>query len=163
MTDAVNLQKLAIALRELHRGLVGRAKRDFERDHSGVVTPGELLRLLTTDARFNWLRGLSELMVDLDLVADAKPPVLGELTGSVRAAVEYFITPPKSDEVAHAFAQHYWPAVHADPHVAMAHAAVKQALEPWPRPEKPDAGSLLHERHRLAEKARHRKPLKSLH
>lgn len=163
MTDVADLQKLSAALRELHRVLVDRARRDYERDHSGVVSPGELLRLLTTDPAFGWLRGLSELMVDLDLVADARPPVLDELAGSVRAAVEYFITAPKSDEIAHAFAQYYWPAVHADPHVAMAHAAVKQALTPWPRPEKGDAGSLLHERHQLAEKARHRKPRKPLH
>lgn len=163
MADATDLQKLAAALRELHRVLVDRARRDYERDHSGVVSPGELLRLLTTDPVFSWLRGLSELMVDLDLVHDAKPAVLHELASSVRAAVEYFITAPKSDELAHAFAQHYWPAVHADPHVAMAHAGVKRALESWPRPEKNDAASLLHERHQLAEKARHRKPSKTLH
>lgn len=159
MADAADLEKLAAALRELHRVLVDRARRDYERDHFGVVSPGELLRLLTTDPAFSWLRGLSELMADLDLVADARPPVLNDLAGSVRAAVEYFITAPKSDEMAHAFAQRYWPAVHADPHVAMAHAGVKQALASWPRPEKGDAGSLLHERHLLAEKARHRKPL----
>jgi hypothetical protein len=157
MSTSANLQKLASALRELHRALVDHAKHDYEVAHTVTVAPGELLKLLTTDPHFEWLRGLSELMVDLDLVDDAKPPVLGELTGTVRAAVEHFITPPKAPESAHAFAEHYWPYLQDDPHVAMAHAAVKRALEAWPRPEKADAASLLHERHRLAEKARHRK------
>ena len=157
MADTPDLQTLAKALRELHRALVDRARRDYERDHYAVLSPGELLRLLTTDPAFGWLRGLSELMVDLDLVGDMKPPVLGELAGTVRAAVEHFITVPKSSEPGHAFAQRYWPYVQDDPHVAMAHAGVKSALAAWPRPEKIDAGSLLHERHLLAEKARHRK------
>ncbi len=157
MADASDLQTLAGALRELHRVLVERARRDYERDHAALLSPGELLRLLTTDPAFGWLRGLSELMVDLDLAGDARPPVLPDLAGTVRGAVEHFITPPKSDAAAHAFAQRYWPYVRDDPHVAMAHAAVKVALAAWPRPEQGDAGSLLHERHLLTEKVRHRK------
>ena len=143
----------------LHRSLAERARRDHERAHATVLSPDELLRLLTTDPAFGWLRGLSELMVDLDLIADAKPPVLDDVTASVRGAVEHFIAAPRADAQAHAFAQRYWSCVHDDPHVAMAHAGVKRALEAWPRPRQDDAGSLLHERHVLAEKARHRKPL----
>jgi hypothetical protein len=157
MADAPDIRQLASALRELHRVLVERAKRDYETERYLTVAPGELLKLLTTDPQFEWLRGLSELMVDIDLVEDAKPPVVGELGGTVRAAVEHFITPPKAPESAHAFAQRYWPYVQEDPHVAMAHAGVKRALESWPKPEKADAASLLHERHQLAEKARHRR------
>jgi hypothetical protein len=45
------------------------ARRDYERDNAVVLSPGEFLRLLTTDPYFEWLRGLSELMVDTDIVA----------------------------------------------------------------------------------------------
>jgi len=156
MTNTADWHGLASALRELHRALMECARRDYEREHKVSLTPVEQLRLLTTDPYFDWLRGLSELMVDIDLVQDAEPSDVAEISPAVRAAVEHFITAPNPPESGDAFAQRYWPYLHDDPHVAMAHGGVKRALESWPRPQKTDAASLLHERHRLAEKARHR-------
>src|ERR1043166_9349872 len=124
MTDKAQAQKLASALRELHRALMERARRDYERTHSLNLTPGELLQLLTTDADFEWLRGLSELIVDSDLVRDAGQSIIGELASAVRAAVEHFISPPAEGIAANPFSQRYWPYLRDDPHVAMAHAAV---------------------------------------
>jgi hypothetical protein len=128
MTDTTKWQDLAGALRELHRALMDYARRDYERAHGLKLTPGEQLRLLTTDPHFDWLRGLSELMVDIDLVHGAEAAVLEEMAPAVRAAVEHFIVPPQPPESGDAFAQRYWPSLHDDPHVAMAHAGVKRAL-----------------------------------
>jgi hypothetical protein len=155
MSDSTRWQNLASALRELHRTLMECARRDYERENGMVANPGEFLQLLTTDPHFDWLRGLSELMVDIDVVRDSEPALVDEMSAGVRAAVEHFISAPKTPQSAHAFAQRYWPCVQDDPHVAMAHAGVKRALGELPRPENVDAASLLHERHRLAEKARH--------
>lgn len=160
MSAPAQWQNLASALRELHRALMERARRDYERTHVVVLSPGEFLQLLTTDAYFEWLRGLSELMVDIDVVSDAEPALVEEMATAVRAAVEHFISAPKVPATAHAFAQHYWPYVQDDPHVAMAHAGVKRALVGWPQSDSDDAASLLHERHRLAEKARNARPKK---
>jgi hypothetical protein len=44
--------------------------------------------------------------------------------------------------------------VHDHPQIAMAHGAVRQALSAFP-PAPPDTSTMLQERHRLAEKARH--------
>jgi hypothetical protein len=153
MADVTEWDRLARALRELHRALMERARRDYEREHLVALDAGQLLRLLTTDPYFEWLRGLSELMADIDVVRDAEPQD-EELASGVRAAVEHFIGAPRAGG-ADAFAKAYWPYVQEDPHVAIAHGAVKQALGAWPRPQNDDAASLLHERHRLAEKARH--------
>ncbi|MET0165175.1 MAG: hypothetical protein ABW318_09250, partial [Vicinamibacterales bacterium] len=62
----------------------------------------------------------------------------------------------KTAEQSDAFAEHYWQYVRDDPHVAMAHAGIGQAIASWPLPEEGDAAAVLHERHRLAERARHR-------
>ena len=156
MPEAADWQQLASALRELHRVLMERARRDYEREHNVKLSPVEQLRLLTTDPYFDWLRGLSELMVDIDLVREAEQPVLDELAPAVRAAVDHLVAAPNQSEPGDAFARHYWPYVQDDPHVVMAHADVKRALATWPRPQNTDAASLLHERHRLTEKARHR-------
>ena len=153
MTDTADWQKLANALRELHRTLLECARRNYEREHAVALTPGELLELLTTHAEFEWLRGLSELMVDIDLVRDAAQLHRDEVADAVRAAVEHLLS--NAPEPSGAFAQHYWPYVHADPLVAIAHAGVKQAIAAWPQPQAGDASDFLHERHRLAEKARH--------
>jgi hypothetical protein len=131
--DIVKWDELRRALRELHRALVERASRDFVYAHERLSQPGpgELLQMLTKDPEFNWLRGLSELMVDIDAARDDEES-REEAAVDVRAAVERFISPPKSDSTEE-FAARYWPYVHEDPHVAMAHAAVKQAIASWPR------------------------------
>jgi hypothetical protein len=156
MADHADWQRLANSLRELHRALMECARRDYERKHPVVLNPAELLQLLTTDPYFEWLRGLSELMVDIDVVRDAGPRLMDELSTAVRAAVEHFVAAPRESEPGNAFAQRYWSYVHEDPRVAMSHAGVKQALAAWPRPIQEDAASLLHARHLLSEKARHR-------
>ncbi len=135
MKDA-EWQRLARALRDLHRALVERARTDYLRDNEigGDISPSELLRLLTTDPYFAWLRGLSEMMVDIDSIRDLEESK--QDPAGVRAAVERFITPTKDSEAPDAFAQRYWPYLHDDPQVAMAHADVKRALAGWPEGKK---------------------------
>ena len=152
MADTVDSQRLSSALRELHRTLVDITRAEYERAHLVTLGPGELLRLLTTDPGFEWLRGLSELMVDIELVEDAAAPDKNEIAPAVRAAVEHLLS--NAQAPVGLFAQHYWPYVHSEPRVAMAHGAVKQAAGAWPLPPI-NTSTLLEERHRLAEKARH--------
>lgn len=146
--------RLARALRELHRALVERARSDYLREHGigGDVSPGELLRLLTTDPFFSWLRELSELMVDLDLIRDGKDPETTARSGAVRASVEYLLTPPTATQTASAFGERYWPYIQDDPHVAMAHGEVKRAIAKWPAASSDDGKSLL--QHRIAVRER---------
>lgn len=155
MVDVAEWGKLAHALRELHSVLLKRARDEYEAAHAVTLSPGELLNKLTTDAEFAWLRSLSELMVDLDVIRDADAVQRDALIPAIRAAVEHVIAAPKPTEIASDFAQQYWPRIHADPHVTMAHAAVKQAINAWPALPQSDSAAQLHERHRLAEKARH--------
>lgn len=162
MVEAANWKDLAAALRDLHRTLFEHARRDYERAHATSVTAGELLNLLTSDAEFAWLRSLSELMVDLDLVREAAADERDALAATVRAAVEHVLSIPQAPAIAGAFAQRYIDYLHDDPHVAMAHAAVKRVLNAWPRADG-DAAAALHERHRLAEKAAHLAKRRSTH
>src|SRR5215210_5862738 len=131
MTSRTEWHELANALRELHRTLMERGRRDYEREHLVALTPGELLQLLTAGADFEWLRSLSELIVDIDVISDADPQIMEELSGAVRATVDHFITPPATTESTDAFARRYWPYVQDDPHVAIAHAAVKGVVASW--------------------------------
>jgi len=98
-------------------------------------SPGELLQMLTKDPEFNWLRSLSELIVDIDVARDEEPAARDEFALGLRAAVERFVLPPQDMNSADEFARRYWPYVQEDPHVAMAHGAVKRAISGWPRAE----------------------------
>jgi hypothetical protein len=157
MIDAPDWQRMARGLRDLHRALLERARRDYERERGSLVNPAQLLQLLATDPYFHWLRALSELMVDIDMVRDGEPALMAELTSAVRPAVERLISAAKTPADAGSFSQYYLRYVQDDPQVAMAHAGIKQIIGSWPLPEETDEAALLHERHRLAEKARHRK------
>src|ERR1700754_1805417 len=112
MADTNDFDRLARALRELHRALMERARRDYERERITTVSPGELLQLLTTDEAFAWLRELSELMADVDIVRDAPADVLQATAAGIRPAVEHLFGSPESDG---AFAQRYWSYVHDEP------------------------------------------------
>jgi hypothetical protein len=81
---------------------------------------------------------------------------MDELATAIRPAIEHILSSPGA-KPAGSFAQRYWPYVQDDPHVAMAHAAVKQALASWPAPDKSDAGKRMSERERLATKAREKR------
>src|SRR4051794_31024874 len=120
MAGAAAFDALARALRELHRTLMERARRDYERERLTVVSPGELLTLLTTAEEFAWLRELSELMTNVDLARDDDSDAAFG-ADAIRPAVEALLGVPESSAP---FAQRYWQHVHDDPHVAMAHAAV---------------------------------------
>ncbi len=166
------LAGLGASLRSLHRVLVERSRRDFERQRHAILGAGELLKLLTSDAHFAWLRELSELIVDLDIFLDVDPAPGDDDAAAVRAEVERLLTPPPgvatdvagaaaepaAPDVAPApgFGAHYWIYVHDDPQVAIAHGEVKQALSRLPSPGDVDEAAVLHARHLFREARSHR-------
>lgn len=152
------LEELAEALRDLHRRLVERVRRDHERERRIVLSPGELLQLLTSDSRFAWLHTLSELIVDLDVLLKADPSPTDDEAAAVRAEIERLITAPQFPESATVFTRRYTRCVMEDTRIAMAHASVKQLAQRVPEASSVDEAEVLHDRHRWAEARRHRRP-----
>jgi hypothetical protein len=150
------LTALAAALRTLHRALVESSRRDFERDRHAILGAGELLQLLTGDPHFAWLRSLSELIVDLDVFLEADPGPGDDDAAAVRAEVQRLLAPPAAAGAGSEFGARYWPYVHDDPQVAIAHGGVKQGLDDLPRPGDVDEAEVLHDRHGWTEARRHR-------
>lgn len=153
LPDTEGWQQLANALRALHRALLERARRGHEQGLGTALAPAELLQLLTTNADWAWLRNLSGLMSDIDIIHDAGLAHRNEMAPTVRAAVEHLIS--ESHDPVSPFARRYWQYVREDPDVAVAHARLKQTIATWPGVPEVDSADLLHERHRLAERARH--------
>jgi hypothetical protein len=151
------LAALGRALRNLHRALVAHARHGYEMQRGAVLSTGELLQLLTSDAHFAWLRALSELIVDIDVFLEEDPAPTDDEASAVRAEVERLIAPAKAAVPEFDFGTRYWESVHADPQVAIAHGEIKQTLARLPSPAAVDEAQVLHERHRWTEARRHRR------
>ena len=141
MTNQADWPRLAATLRELHRVLMERARGDYEDERGVKLGPGQLLHLLVTDAHFSWLRALSEVMVEIDVLAEEEASVMAEAAGAVRAVVENLLAVAKPGDTTSPFSDRLWPYVREDPHVAMALADVKRALQFWPPAAKVDVSA----------------------
>ena len=153
------MEELAAALRDLHRALTERVRRDYEHEQHCLLSPGEFLHLLISDPRLAWIRPLSELMVDLDVFLQADPSPTEDEAAAVRTEVGRFIAPePREASESYAtFARQYWPYISNDAQIAMAHARAIQATQGLPEAASVNEAEVLHERHRWAELRRHRR------
>jgi hypothetical protein len=154
------LQELAAGLRDLHRALAERARREYESAHRGLLSPGKFLHLLVGDPEFAWLRSLSELMADLDVFLKADPSPTEDEAAMVRAEVERLVGAPDSPEAPGTismFARQLRIYSGEDSQVAVALANVTEALQRLPEPASVNEAEVLHERHRWAEVRRHRR------
>ncbi len=112
-----------LALLDLHKLLLTRERREYERDN-GPVGAGRVLELAISDERFAWLRRISEIVVRIDemlewqdLWTDADAEWL--LSGARALLVP---SPEGTD-----FERRYDAALQEDPHVVLAHRAVMKA------------------------------------
>ena len=67
------LEKLRHALLRLHRVLLDDERAAYERSH-GRISAGETLQLLLGHPQFAWLRSISEMVVQVDEMLEAKEP-----------------------------------------------------------------------------------------
>ncbi|MCO5223989.1 MAG: hypothetical protein M9953_01510 [Thermomicrobiales bacterium] len=131
MTTAAREQLDAIAssLRSLHKLLLDREKRIYEKDNGRLDNPYQLLNLAMNDPQFAWLRALSGEMAHLDdvrLDRNGITPESVRLLGTrLRALVDTNENPTE-------FQQQYNVARDEDPDIMLAHGALMRSLPPAP-------------------------------
>jgi hypothetical protein len=123
------LAALRPALLDLHKTLLDWQRATYEREH-GRQSSGDMLRLLLSHPQFEWLRGISALVVRIDeeLEIDASPPSeLAALLDAVRSTVVH-------RDVLSTFGQRYEMALQDSPDAVFAHrrviALLKQSATP---------------------------------
>ena len=116
------LREASRALIPLHRRLIDATRDDYAFGYAPVESPSQLLQLLNSDPFFAWLKPLTTLIVDIDEMArtDFEPKDAQAIVARVE---RLFGTNADA-----AFAEHYIPVLQRDVEVAIAHAAVRQAL-----------------------------------
>ncbi|MEL6385641.1 MAG: hypothetical protein AAFQ89_24900 [Cyanobacteria bacterium J06626_18] len=69
------LKALRGLLLKLHKALLDAERDSYERVHGRIATKGEFFQLVIGDEWFDWLRPISQFIVQMDEVLHAKEPV----------------------------------------------------------------------------------------
>jgi hypothetical protein len=117
------LAAVRLGLLELHKALLDAERAKYEQIH-GKVTAGTMLQLAFSNAQFAWLRSLSELIVKIDELLEAKEATDSDRENLLATARTLLTTSGQSTT----FAREYDAALQRDPHIVVLHGRVAQAL-----------------------------------
>ena len=112
-----------LALLDLHKLLLTRERRAYEREH-GPVSAGGLLELAISDQRFAWLHRISEIVVRIDEMLEWQDLWTDADAEWVLSGTRALLVPSPAGTD---FEQRYDAALQDDPHIVLAHRAVIKA------------------------------------
>ena len=112
------LTVLRQSLLHLHKTLLDLEREDYERAHGRVDNSYKVLQLVMHDPWFAWLHSLSELVVQIDEMLDAKEPVKESDALAVINQVRVLLTP---SETGSGFQKKYFSSLQQSPDVVLAH------------------------------------------
>jgi hypothetical protein len=115
-----NLVALREALLRLHKSLLDMERRDYEKQH-GLVTAGELFRLVVDDPQFSWLHNISEFVVRIDEALASQTGVTESDSHVAVSLARKIFAPSESGD---GFQKKYFDAIQKDPAIVMEHAAL---------------------------------------
>lgn len=115
-----SLVALREALLRLHKTLLDMERREYEKEH-GVVTAGELFRLVVDDPQFSWLHNISEFVVRIDEALAGQTGVTETDSHVAIILARKIFAPSESGD---GFQKKYFDAIQKDPSVVMEHAAL---------------------------------------
>ena len=128
------LVALRQALLRLHKSLLEMERRRYEKEH-GLVSAGELFRLVVDDAQFSWLHNISEFVVRID-ESLATDEGVSETDSHVAISLARKIFAPT--ESGDSFQKKYFDAIQSDPAVVMEHAELVRLFNNEPADREPD-------------------------
>jgi hypothetical protein len=119
------LTELRNALLSLHKILLDSETALYEREVARLTSRNQLLGLVLHDPWFAWLHELSELVVFIDEMLDAKESPSPADAGRLVAQARDLLSPAEEGED---FARRYYQAIQRDPAVVLAHGATVKIL-----------------------------------
>jgi hypothetical protein len=127
-TDRQFLIGIRRALLRLHKTLLDWERVAYER-LNGRTSPSEMLKAITTDPQFAWLRPLSELIIRIDVALDADREGQGveSLDANEMAAQMRLLLIP--DENGTSYQRRYYAALQDHPDAVLAHREVTTLLD----------------------------------
>ncbi len=119
------LTELRNALLSLHKILLDSEAGLYEREVARLASRQQLLALVLHDPWFAWLHELSELVVFIDEMLDAKEPPSSADADRLISQTRDLLVPAEDGE---GFSRRYYDAMQRDPAVVLAHGATVKVL-----------------------------------
>jgi hypothetical protein len=149
--------KVRGALLSLQKELLEHLKEGFEKENARQVPPGEWLQVIMVSHRYHWLRELTSLIADIDLLTELQE-ITPEQAGVARSEVErLFFKSESSSE----FSKHYRQFMTTGAPFAMTQGLVKEAVQKLPVSKKHgtheqalEARKAWHEEHKVQSRKR---------
>ncbi len=111
----------------LHKTLLEVERQSYEREHGRIKNSYEFLNLVMHNQWFAWLRQLSEIIVQMDELLDARESAAQSTALALIEEARLLLTPSESGEE---FQRKYYASVQSSPEVVMAHAEFAKVLGP---------------------------------
>lgn len=121
------LKGVRSAMLHLHKALLDHERVAYEREHGKVGNSYEYLNLVMHNPWFAWLRHLSELIVQIDELLDAREPSTESAAAAMIEQARMLLTP---NEAGPEFQEKYFLSVQESPEVVLAHAEFAKILGP---------------------------------
>ena len=119
------LAELREALLRLHKALIESERAGYEKTFGRIASPYQFLQLLTDGAWFAWLRPVSQLVIAMDEMLDAKEPLTAAGVAALTGRAKLLLVATADDD---GFSGHYDAALQRDPEVVFAHAKAARCL-----------------------------------
>jgi len=113
------------ALLRLHKALLESERASYERVFGKIGSPYQFLQLVTNDPWFAWLRPVTQLIVAMDGLLEAKEPFTAAEADALVGRVKALLIPTLDGK---GFSKHYDEALQRDPDVVFAHAAAARLM-----------------------------------
>jgi hypothetical protein len=120
------LKDLRQKVLDLHKTLMDYERVTYEQTFGAIKSQNQFLQLLIKDPWFAWLHPISELVVQMDEMLEAKEPLTSALVKRVFAQTRTLL---KASEQGQGFGRSYFEALQEEPDVVLAHASVMKCLK----------------------------------
>jgi hypothetical protein len=118
------LDRMAAAMRVLHKALIDVTQHEYERTHGKVQNPYALFALVANDPAFAWLQPMTRLIVDIeDLIGRPLPPPMEPDVPETRRRIDFLLV--TSGEP---FSLRYLGLVQTSPEIAAEHGRLHGVL-----------------------------------
>ena len=109
------LDRMAAAMRVLHKALIDFTQHEYERTHGKVKNPYALFALVAQDPAFAWLQPMTRLIVEMEDLLGRKegPPTEAELAETRKRAGALLVTEGQD------FSTRYLGLVQSSPEIAV--------------------------------------------
>ena len=119
------LREVRLALLRLHKALLNSERVVYEQFHGRIQSNGEFFRLVVDHEWFSWLRPMSQFIIQIDDVLNAKEPIEPDTAANLLNQARDMLQPAENGNT---LEKRYYRAIQRDPDIALMHAEVSKLL-----------------------------------